>query len=152
MTSTAVYEGWSCVMPLKMQLCWAERVYPHPDESCPVADSQNICQHPQVSHRHCNPHHRKLLFPQSILTLEKWERERARARLSPETLHFTVHTSLQLSSVNCPIVPVQSIVNCPPSTASLIWLSMNCSYSKLCFFLSTNLKNHHSYALRGRRR
>lgn len=54
--------------------------------------------------------------------------------------------------MNCPIVPVQSIVNCPPSTASLIWLSMTCSYSTLCFFLSTNLKKHHSYALRGRRR
>lgn len=128
-------------MPLKIQLCWAERVYPHPDESCPVADSQNICQHPQVSHRHCNPLHRKLLFPQSILTLEK--RERKRARLSPETLHFTVHTSLQLSSVNCPIVPALTIVNCPPNTASLIWLSMNCSYSTLCLFLSINLEKHH---------
>ncbi len=77
------------------------------------------------------------------------EREREQDSLLK---HSTVHTSLQLSSVNCPIVPVQSIVNCPPSTASLIWLSMKCSYSTLCFFLSTNLKKHHSYALRERRR
>lgn len=139
MTSTAVYVSWSCVMPLKMQL----RVYPHPDESCPVAGSQNICQHPQVSHRQCNPHHRKLLFLQSILTLEKREREseRARARLSLETLHFTAQTSLQPSSMNCPIVPLQPFVNCPPNTASSIWLSMNCSYSKLCLFVSINSKN-----------
>jgi len=64
------------------------------------------------------------------------ERERERERDS-----LLKHSTSQYH-YSCPqwtIVPVLTIVNCPPNTASLIWLSMNCSYSTLSLFLSINL-------------
>lgn len=142
MTSTVVYNMWDGAVSCPWRCSCAERggCTPIPTSPALWQTARTSASTPRSHTATVIPSTGSCSSPNQSLHLRN---ERERARLSPETLHFTVHTSLQLSSVNCPIVPTLSIVNCPPNTASLIWLSMNCSYSTLCLFLSINLEKHH---------